>query len=72
MQKFLQKYGKNFNEIIEIEEIRKLTKMLGFTQLNFLILRNWVVIVLVFIDFRKFLGFRNFMNFRILVLSRKI
>ena len=72
MQKFLQKYGKNFNEIIEIAEIRKLTKMLGFTQLNFLILRNWVVIALVFIDFRKFLGFRNFMNFLILVLSRKI
>ena len=54
MQKFLQKYGKIFNQIAEIAEKGKFTEILGLAQLNYLILSIYAVALLVFIDFLKF------------------
>ena len=45
---------------MEIVEILKFAEMLSLTQLNCLILPNWVVLLQVFIEFRKFLYFCNF------------
>ena len=41
--------------------MRKFAKMLSLTQLNYLILSNWVFIVLAFINLREFPHFCDFL-----------
>ena len=43
-------------------QLQKFMKMLSLTSLNYLILPNWVIILLVFIDFCKYLYFCNFLT----------
>ena len=47
----LTEISKNTTLITEIEEIRNLLKLLGLTQLRYLILPSRWVILIIFIDF---------------------
>ena len=46
----------------KIAELVKFTKMLHSTQLNYLILPYWVVIILIFIDICKFQNLCDFLT----------
>ena len=55
IRKFFLKCRENTTYVKEIAEIPKFMQILILIRLNYLLLPNWVVILLVFIDFHRFL-----------------